>query len=660
MSGVVVATALVMSCDDSPLPTDIGEMPFRIADAAHAGHNLDFFFLPPLVPDPSGHLAFDVGGFDPGQPAEVQVCALVNGACDPSPEGFGITYTMQSGPGSEVVRVSESDEHYSVNWHTDQFVLDTGVTYRIGVSVAGTELGYADVDLVASGSGLKNVDTDQYIALKDGRTLPIKFRIEHGAVHVVDASGGTVTAAESAVTMEIPAGALGEAKGITVIPVSGHTDPPLVAGTAYEFGPDGLTFNEPVMLTIAYDASLLNGMDTTSLRIHKLVGDTWEVVPDGTVDLEAGTATAWITGFSRYAIVERELDPVPPEYRVFFMSWRDGNENIYGLGPDSVARALTTDPAADRHPAISPDGNWIAFNSNRDGEGEIYVMDVAGTSVQQLTFNDHFDHHPDWSPDGTKIVYASAPNGNWDVWVMNADGSGQTPLTVDPADDYAPDWSPNGDRIAFNSDRDGDHEIFIMDATNGAIISKFTNNDYDDKRPDWSPDGRYLAWASPAYGHWDIYSSHVLSLRPYRLTHAAGADDFPQWSPNGEHILFRSFRDGNVEIYVMNADGSGQTNLTNDPAQDDRPAWGVRPTGPVIIDVMEAIQVSDVLGISPPVIIQISETIAVSDAVQVLPPVVIDIYETIDVADGVLVNPPVLVDVLEAIQVSDQVSVSMQ
>jgi alpha-tubulin suppressor-like RCC1 family protein len=93
---------------------------------------------------------------------------------------------METGPGPETVRVVPEEEHYIVNWHTDEiltnFPLQEGEHYRIRVLVGGQLLGFADVAVVNSRNELKNVDTDQLIPLKDGRTLPIKFRIEEGAL----------------------------------------------------------------------------------------------------------------------------------------------------------------------------------------------------------------------------------------------------------------------------------------------------------------------------------------------------------------------------------------------------------------------------------------------------------------------------------------------
>jgi alpha-tubulin suppressor-like RCC1 family protein len=94
------------------------------------------------------------------------------------------TYTTTDGPGGEIVRLHVDEENYQVNWHTNEFALSTTALYRVSVraGVNNTLLGYADVQPVSNGSGLKKIDSDEYIGLVDGRTLPIKFRIEAGIV----------------------------------------------------------------------------------------------------------------------------------------------------------------------------------------------------------------------------------------------------------------------------------------------------------------------------------------------------------------------------------------------------------------------------------------------------------------------------------------------
>src|SRR5438445_707598 len=143
-----------------------------IADAAHGVGHPHFYFLPPLVPNPSFS-----GTFDPtlGPLLAVDVCRVDAGACVTP---LIASFTSSGGATSASVRLDAAAEWYSVNWNTKAAALDPSQTYRIRVSVAGLTIGYADVDVVESGSELKNVQTGEFVGLLDGRTLPIKFRIE--------------------------------------------------------------------------------------------------------------------------------------------------------------------------------------------------------------------------------------------------------------------------------------------------------------------------------------------------------------------------------------------------------------------------------------------------------------------------------------------------
>jgi Tol biopolymer transport system component len=88
-------------------------------------------------------------------------------------------------------------------------------------------------------------------------------------------------------------------------------------------------------------------------------------------------------------------------------------------------------------PAAAPNSK-IAFQSNRDGNLEIYTMNVDGSGIARLTNNAGLDLEPAWSPDGRRIAFRSERDGNFEIYVMNADGSGLTRLTNDPAYDAEP------------------------------------------------------------------------------------------------------------------------------------------------------------------------------------------------------------------------------
>ena len=137
--------------------------------------------------------------------------------------------------------------------------------------------------------------------------------------------------------------------------------------------------------------------------------------------------------------------------------------------PAGIGEPIGTDPinltnhyATDWAPDWSPDGSQIAFQSFRDGNNEIYVMDADGQNQTRLTFNDRDDRRPVWSPDGRRIAFQSFRDGNNEIYVMDADGQNQTRLTANDDDDESPSWSPDGQRIAFESDRDGNWEIYVI------------------------------------------------------------------------------------------------------------------------------------------------------------------------------------------------------
>ncbi len=222
----------------------------------------------------------------------------------------------------------------------------------------------------------------------------------------------------------------------------------------------------------------------------------------------------------------------------------------------------------------------IAFESDRDGNVDIYVMNPDGTGQTRLTINDYYDGEISWSPDGTKIAFATDRDGNYEIYVMNADGTGQTRLTNNAYGDYEPDWSPDGSKIAFISSRDGNAEVYVMN-TDGSGQTRLTSNAFGDDVPAWSPDGTKIAFATDRDGNWEIYVMNADGSGQTRLTNSYGEDWNPRWSPDGSKITWDNDRDGNYEIYVMDADGSAQTRLTNNLFDDGYPAFS--PDGSKIV-----------------------------------------------------------------------------
>lgn len=159
---------------------------FDIADAAR-DYKSGFYWLPPMVKQPTVS-----GVFDASLAPTVEICELAGDSCG----DVIATYTVTTGPGGEVVRLQDGT-HYQVNWHAKDFDLSTTSVYRISVraGVDNVLLGYADVQPANNGSGFKNIETGQQMGLVDGRTLPVRFRIETGVVGRVEIEPATASVA---------------------------------------------------------------------------------------------------------------------------------------------------------------------------------------------------------------------------------------------------------------------------------------------------------------------------------------------------------------------------------------------------------------------------------------------------------------------------------
>ncbi|HEX4950322.1 MAG TPA: protein kinase [Blastocatellia bacterium] len=201
-------------------------------------------------------------------------------------------------------------------------------------------------------------------------------------------------------------------------------------------------------------------------------------------------------------------------------------------------------------PDLSPDGEWLAFDSQGGQPEDLFVVRRDGTSLRQLTDDAHRDRRPNWSPDGKQIVFFSNRSGKWEIWMINSDGSGLQQLTDTPKEVTNAVWSPDGTRLVYRNYGSSPSIIEVgkpWPEQSPEVLPSM--KDLSDWFPwSWSPDGRKIAGFKMGAGGPEGIS--VFSLESRQLEKLTNFGLRPVWSSDSRRMLFQDLQ---ARLYLLDS-----------------------------------------------------------------------------------------------------------
>ncbi len=249
-------------------------------------------------------------------------------------------------------------------------------------------------------------------------------------------------------------------------------------------------------------------------------------------------------------------------------------------------KCLTNSPYDDHYASYSHTGERIVFESNRDGNWEIYLMDSTGMNQKRLTFNDSDDRRPTWHPSGEKILFESSRSGKNELYLKDLKS-----LKVKKISNFVKKepifgcFSPDGKIIAVSLKESEDISNIVLIDNTGKIIKELTSENKRSYFPKWSNDGKDIVYFSRKETNNEddeIYKLNIESGIEKRLTNWPKHNFCPSWSNDNSRIVYVTSMEGiRPEIYIMDSDGNNQVRITHNKDGETLPDWS--PNGNKIL-----------------------------------------------------------------------------
>ncbi|HSE68085.1 MAG TPA: protein kinase [Gemmatimonadales bacterium] len=280
------------------------------------------------------------------------------------------------------------------------------------------------------------------------------------------------------------------------------------------------------------------------------------------------------TGKTRWVTHDDVLDVNPtwsPTGRfVYFSSLRGGGLNLWRVAvspsgdPQSPPEQLTTGAGDDLEPSIAPDGKRVAFSIFRI-EADLWCLPLdpqTGRTTGQpepVIATTRVESRGAWSSDGRTIAFNSDRNGEMNLW-LHSEGETDRQLTNGPGGDYQPNWSPDGKVIAFFSSRSGQNDIWTVQVADGAL-KRLTSDTGIHVNPFFSPDGEFIAYHEDRDGRFQLWVMNADGSNQHQLSSDGAAGHFVRWSADGKSIIFRAEPPGGTQFLSINVETGAATRL---------------------------------------------------------------------------------------------------
>ncbi|MDX2433400.1 MAG: DPP IV N-terminal domain-containing protein [Desulfobacterales bacterium] len=227
-------------------------------------------------------------------------------------------------------------------------------------------------------------------------------------------------------------------------------------------------------------------------------------------------------------------------------------------------------------PKFSPDGKLLTYSSYHPGNPNLYITDwQEAKSTKAISRRPGLNLAPAWSPDGKTMVITLSMDGNPDLYLITPEGIVLSRLTKNTGISVSPTWSPDGKHIAFVSDRSGNPQIYVMNIKTKSV-RRITFQGNDNTEPSWSPDGEWIAYSGLYEGRYQVFIIKPEGGLPLQLTWYHDDHESPSWSPDGRQIVLSRLHDNDKDICTVFKNGTGFRTLFRLKGHQSSPEWSTR------------------------------------------------------------------------------------